>query len=186
MGALSRIGKKTTEKQTVDEQAEQYLTFVLGSDVFAVPVLKIREVIEYPSVTAVPMTPSFIRGVTNVRGSVLPIIDLSARFGRDSSQNTKRTCVVIVEVTKEEDKQEIGMVVDQVNSVFEIPRKDIALPPDFGMKIRTDFINGVCRLGDRFVIILDVDRVLSFSDLAIIDDVIQHSVLAESSMNTEP
>lgn len=148
------------------EENQQYLTFMLGGEMFAIGILGIKEIIEYGHLTSVPLMPAHIRGVINLRGAVVPVIDLSARFGRDGTQVTRRTCIVILEVLAGEGKQDIGVVVDAVNEVVEIPADQIEPAPDFGARIRTDFIQGMGKVGERFVIILSVNHVLSVEELA--------------------
>jgi purine-binding chemotaxis protein CheW len=138
---------------------EQFLTFILGSDMFAIGILAIKEIIEYQELTVVPMMPEAIRG------AVVPVIDLSARFGRRPSNVTKRTCIVIVEVRNEDERQDIGVVVDAVNQVIEINANEIEPAPAFGTKLRTDFIRGMGKVLGRFVVLLDVARVLSLDEI---------------------
>jgi purine-binding chemotaxis protein CheW len=147
---------------------QQYLTFMLGGEMFAIGILNIKEIIEYGRLTTVPMMPGFIRGVINLRGSVVPVIDLSARFGRPSTEITRRSCNVIIEVDAEDDKQDIGIVVDSVSEVLEIPATDIEPPPAFGARIRSDFISGMGKVDGRFVIVLDLGKVLSVGELAML------------------
>lgn len=144
----------------------QYLTFILGGETFALGIMRIKEIIEYGHLTEVPMVPGYIRGVINLRGSVVPVIDLAVRFGRAPSELARRTCVVIIEAGTAEARQDLGVIVDAVNEVMEIPTDQIEPPPSFGARIRTEFIAGMGKVGDRFVIILDVDHVLSLEDLA--------------------
>lgn len=165
MGALVR---KAAQALAVQKEEEQYLTFLLGSEMFAMDILGIREIIEYGSLTSVPMMPEFIRGVINLRGAVVPVVDLSARFGRAASAVTRRTCIVIIETENEGESQEIGVVVDSVSEVLEIPAANIEPPPNFGARIRADFISGMGKVKDKFVIILDADKVLSVSELAML------------------
>ena len=147
------------------EQARQYLTFMLGREVFALGILGVKEIIEYSNLTEVPMMPACMRGVINLRGSVVPVIDLSVRFGRQASNRTRRTCIVIIEVLAQEQRKDIGIIVDAVDSVLEIPDSDIEPPPTFGAKIRADFIQGMGKVNGRFVILLDVNHVLALDDL---------------------
>jgi len=144
----------------------QYLTFMLAGEVFAVGILAVKEIIEYRGLTEVPMMPACVRGVINLRGAVVPVIDLPARFGRPTSQVTKRTCTVIVEVQAADERHVIGMVVDAVNEVIEIPPSDIEPAPSFGTRIRSDFIQGMGKVRDKFVILLDADQVLSIDEAA--------------------
>jgi len=165
MGALVR---KAAQAPVVQQEEEQYLTFLLGSEMFAMDILGIKEIIEYGNLTSVPMMPEFIRGVINLRGSVVPVVDLSARFGRTASTVTRRTCIVIIEANNEGEIQDIGVVVDSVSEVLEIAAANIEPPPNFGTKIRADFISGMGKVKDKFVIILDADKVLSVEELAML------------------
>lgn len=161
-----RHGAAQTAAETLERR--QFLTFLLSDETFAMGILAIKEIIEFGHVTVVPMMPSFVRGVINLRGSVVPVVDLSARFGRQPVQRTRRTCVIIVEVADEDGSQDIGLVVDAVNAVVEIEEDQIEPPPAFGAGIRSDFIEGMGKFNDRFVIILKPDKVLSTSDLALL------------------
>lgn len=154
--------------EAAGQDLEQYLTFMLGGETFAIGILHIKEIIEYGQLTTVPMMPDFIRGVINLRGAVVPVIDLSSRFGGRRSEVTRRSCIVILELHVEEETQVIGVVVDAVNEVLEIAAGDIEPPPAFGTRIRTDFIAGMGKVQEKFVIILDVDNVLSVEDLGLI------------------
>lgn len=165
MGALVKSGGGEVQLAQA-ATVQQFLTFTLGSEMFAVGTLSVKEIIEYGQLTEVPMMPSFIRGVINLRGAVVPVIDLSARFGRAATEITRRTCIVIIEVPSGEDKQDIGVVVDSVSEVLEIPAGDIEPPPAFGAKIRTDFIYGMGKVAGKFVILLDVGKVLSVDEIA--------------------
>jgi purine-binding chemotaxis protein CheW len=168
MGAQT-LANKQNLGQTAEEQAQQYLTFLLGGEMFAIGILAIKEIIEYGNLTEVPMMPEFIRGVINLRGAVVPVVDLSARFGRKRTEVTRRTCIVIVEVVSEDEKHDIGVVVDAVSEVLEIPDGEIEPAPSFGTKIRTDFIDGMGKVSSKFVIILNVDNVLSQDDMAMLE-----------------
>ena len=151
-----------------DAGPQQYLTFSLGGEVFALGILNVKEIIEFGNITETPMMPAFIRGVINLRGAVVPVIDLSARFGGETSAVSRRTCIVIVELGDGDDRQDLGVIVDAVNEVLEIPRGDIEPPPSFGAKIRADFIQGMGKVDSRFVIILNVDRVLSTEEITML------------------
>jgi purine-binding chemotaxis protein CheW len=152
-------------------EANQYLTFTLGGEMFAVGILNVKEIIEYGSLTEIPMMPAFIRGVINLRGAVVPVIDLAARFGGRATEVGRRTCIVIVEMQQEEGRHDIGIMVDAVSEVLEIAAADIEPPPAFGAKIRADFIAGMGKVNSKFVIILDIMRVLSVDEMAAIADV---------------
>ena len=150
----------------VDEAPSQYLTFSLGGEMFAVGILNVKEIIEYGNLTEIPMMPAFIRGVINLRGSVVPVIDLSARFGGKSAELGRRTCIVIVEVSDAEMQHDIGIMVDAVSEVLDIPNSEIEPPPTFGAKIRADFIFGMGKVVGKFVIILNINKVLSVEEIA--------------------
>jgi purine-binding chemotaxis protein CheW len=143
----------------------QYLTFVLSGEIFAMGILAIKEILEYTHLTAVPMTPDYIRGVINLRGAVVPVLDLSVRFGKEPSPVTKKTCIVIMEVKAGAQSHDIGVVVDTVNAVLDIPPSDVELPPAFGARIRTDFIQGMAKINNKFVILLNVNQALATDEL---------------------
>ena len=147
-------------------ETQQYLTFSLGGEMFAVGILNVKEIIEYGDLTQIPMMPGFIRGVINLRGAVVPVIDLAARFGSASAAVQKRTCNVIVEVRQEGYKHDIGIMVDAVSEVLEIAAADIEPAPSFGARIRADFIAGMGKVGGKFVIILYIQKVLSAEEIA--------------------
>lgn len=144
----------------------QYLTFSLGQGEYAIAVLRVREIIEHETVTRVPSTPAFVRGVINLRGSVVAVVDLARKFGLPESPVTKRTCIVIVEVESENGKLVMGVLADAVNQVVEFRPEEIEAPPSFGTPVRVDYLQGLGKLGGEFVLILDTDRVLSAGELA--------------------
>ena len=169
MGALVKTGGAVAA--AAHQEDAQYLTFLLGGEMFAIGILGIKEIIEYGSLTAVPMMPEFIRGVINLRGAVVPVVDLSARFGRKASEVTRRSCIVILEVEADGadgERQDVGVVVDSVSEVLAIAAGEIEPPPSFGAKIRTDFISGMGKVGGKFVIILNAGRVLSVDEMAML------------------
>ena len=153
------------------EQAQQYLTFMLGSEVFGIGILAIKEIIEYGNITEVPMMPDYVRGVINLRGVVVPVADLLVRFGKKPCAITKRACIVITEIVSNGERHDMGIAVDAVNAVLEIPACDVQPPPAFGSTIRTDFIQGMGRVNGKFVILLNVDRVLTTAEFAGISQV---------------
>lgn len=150
------------------EEEQQYLIFTLVGEAFGVAILCIKEIIEYGQVTAVPMMPAFLRGVINLRGAVVPVVDLAARFGRECTPVSRRTCIVIIEIEMEHEQHVVGVIVDAVNEVIEIPRANIEPPPAFGVRIRTDFIEGMGKVDGKFVIILNVAQVLSFEEMSLL------------------
>lgn len=160
------------------EDDRQYLTFSVGEEMFAIGIMAIREIIEYGEVTEVPMMPPFIRGVINLRDAVVPVIDLAVRFGRGPRAVGRRTCIVIIEVASAKGSQEIGIVVDAVSAVLCIPGADIEAAPEFGARIRTELISGMGKVAGRFVIILNVDRILSMDEIAILASLGQSALAA--------
>lgn len=143
----------------------QHLSFRVRQARYALPIDLVREIIEYGQVTTVPMMPPFIHGVINLRGNVVPVLDLAARFGFELSVPNKRTCIVIIELNLDEQQQRIGLVVDAVDAVLDIETDKVEQAPPFGAGIRTDFIAGMARDERGFTIILDVRRVLSLDDI---------------------
>jgi purine-binding chemotaxis protein CheW len=157
--------KTSNDTNTSTIEDHQYLVFTLGQESFAIGILHVKEIIEYGQLTEVPMMPEVVRGVINLRGSVVPVVDLSIRFWKRPLQMGRRSCIVIVELAWEDGKRTMGIMVDSVNKVADIPENDIEPPPSFGSKIRTDFIDGMAKLDSRFVIILNANRVLSLDEL---------------------
>ena len=172
MGQLAQQSPATRGKPPLAAAAlggvdiQQYLTFQLTGEMYAVGILNVKEIIEYGSLTEIPMMPAFIRGVINLRGSVVPVIDLAARFGGRATETSRRTCIVIIELAHEDERHDIGIVVDAVSEVLEVSDADIEPAPAFGAKIRADFIAGMGKIGGKFVIILDIRKVLSVDEIA--------------------
>ena len=166
MSQLHPAERSSAAPPTLAAQPQQYLTFMLSGEMFAMGILAIKEIIEYTGVTDVPMMPPYLRGVINLRGAVVPVADLSVRFGKPASAVTKRTCIVIVEIVTQDGSHDIGVVVDTVNAVLDIPPADIEPPPAFGTRIRTDFIQGMAKVDGKFVILLEVNHILDFEEMA--------------------
>lgn len=143
----------------------QYLGFHLAGEECAIAILRVREILEYETVTRVPGTPPWVRGVMNLRGSVVPVIDLSAKLGLAAAAVTKRTCIVVCEVDLDGERVAMGVMADSVTQVLELSAADVEPPPAFGTAVRVDYLLGLGRVGDRFVLLLDVDRVLSAAEL---------------------
>jgi len=158
----------------VQEQSNQYLTFLVGKESFAIRITDVKEIIEMSSVTRVPMTPDYIHGVINLRGSVVPVVDLSARLGKGCTEISKRSCIILVEIELTDSAQLIGMLVDEVQEILDIALENIQSAPDFGSEIRTDFIQAMGRVGDNFIILLAINRVLSVDELAQLNKVSQN------------
>ncbi|WP_417069708.1 chemotaxis protein CheW [Niveibacterium terrae] len=162
---LQAVSTRQAAPELPSAEAQQFLTFTLGSEHFAIAIQAIREIIEFPRLTAIPLTPAFLAGVINLRGAVVPVIDLSVRFGRARTGVGRRSCIVIVEVMMGEELQPLGVIVDAVDEVVEIDAAQIERRPDFGAGIRADFVSGMLRLGSSFVVALNLDRVLSGEEL---------------------
>jgi len=146
--------------------ATQFLTFSLGEEVFAMDIRTVREIIQHGAMTTVPLMPEFVRGVINLRGAVVPVIDLHARFGRAAARVGKKTCIVIFDSLRDGERVELGLMVDAVSEVIEIAANHIEAPPNFGAAVKREFISGMGKVGERFVIILDADRAFDVADMA--------------------
>jgi purine-binding chemotaxis protein CheW len=165
MGLNTRSSEAPDSRNEADRN--RFLTFHLGRDIMAMDIRAIKEVIQYAEITSVPLVPPSIRGVINLRGSVVPVVDLAVRFGWASTEVARRTCVVIVELEQVSGANAVlGVVVDQVREVLEIPPEDIEPPPAFGSQVRLDFILGVGKVKGHFILLLDVNRVLSIEELS--------------------
>jgi len=143
----------------------QYLTFQLGEEDFALDVSNAREILEFSTITKVPKTPEYMRGVINLRGSVVPVLDMRLKFGMSITEKTVDTCIIVVEVSIEGENAIIGALVDSVQEVFSLEPDQIEPAPKIGLQLKTEFIRGMGKKDDRFIIILDIDRVFSFEDL---------------------
>lgn len=148
------------------EQKKQYLAFGLGGESFAIDISHVKEVIHYDELTEVPLMPPFIRGVINLRGAMVPVIDLSVRFGRTPTKIVQRTCIVILEVPRSESVVVVGVIVEKVSEVLDLAPSDIEPPPAFGTDARSECLSGVGKIGAGFVILLDVRHVLSRTELS--------------------
>ena len=147
-------------------ETRQYLTFKLADEVFAVDVAKVREILEFSTITKVPQTPAFMRGVINLRGSVVPVMDMRLKFGMAETEKTINTCIVVVEVESGGETLVVGALADSVQEVFELEPGQIEPAPRIGTKLDTDFILGMGKHGDQFIMILDIDRVFGAEELA--------------------
>ena len=143
----------------------QYLTFKLDEEVFALDVAKVREILEYTGITKVPQTPDFMRGVINLRGSVVPVIDLRLKFGMSATERTVNTCIIVVEVELRDETLILGVLADSVQEVIEMEPEQIEAPPHIGTHLNTDFIKGMGKHNNRFIMILDSDKIFSGEEL---------------------
>ena len=150
--------------QTLLEKEGKYLTFALGPEEYGLEILKVREIIGYMDITAVPQTPHHVKGVINLRGQVIPVIDLRAKFGMETTDVTEQTCIIVVETSQGHRKFSTGIVVDRVQEVLDIAGEDIEEAPQFGSSVNTDFILGMGKIGESVKILLDIDRVLAGTD----------------------
>lgn len=168
---------QSAEKVAVKPEDGQYLIFLLARETYAISILNIKEIIEYGQITPVPMVPKFVRGVINLRGAVVPVIDLQARLGRESSPVGKRTCIVIFEIQGEDDRREVvGAVVDTVSEVLSIPADQIERAPQFGANLRADFISGMGKINENFFIILNLEKILSLDELSSLVELVDKKV----------
>ncbi|MBS1209113.1 MAG: chemotaxis protein CheW [Proteobacteria bacterium] len=163
---VAETGRERVAAGQTDQPLAQFLTFTLSGELFAIGILSVKEIIEYHRLTEVPMMPESVRGVINLRGAAVPVLDLQARFGRPAATVGKRTCIVIVEIEAGSDRQVVGMIVDAVDEVIEIAASEILPPPSLGTRIRADFIRGMGKIKGRFVIVLDADRIFSRETMA--------------------
>lgn len=160
--------KSADSGATTADAPLQYLTFTLGDEVFAMDIRTVREIIQHTSMTTVPLMPDFVHGVINLRGAVVPVIDLQSRFGRRQTQIGKKTCVVIFDASREGERIELGLMVDAVSEVVDISSADIEPTPSFGTSIAREFILGVGKVDQDFIPIIDTDKALSMDDMAAI------------------
>jgi purine-binding chemotaxis protein CheW len=167
-----------TASATPELAVAQYLTFALGREVFAMDIRTVREIIQVGPMTTVPLMPNFVRGVINLRGAVVPVIDLQARFGRPPATVGKKTCVIIFDAVRDGERVELGLLVDAVSEVIEIAPSQIEPPPNFGTAVRRDFIQGMGKVANRFVIILEPDKAFDVTEMAELCEAAQHGVAA--------
>ena len=149
-------------------EATQYLTFKLDNEVFALDITKVREVQDFTTITKVPRTPEFMRGVINLRGSVLPVVDLRLKFGLPKTEQTVSTCIIVTEVTVDGETTLLGALADSVQEVIELNAEQIEPAPKIGTRLNTEFIKGMGKQNGRFVIILDINKVFSTDELALV------------------
>ncbi|MDP2158347.1 MAG: chemotaxis protein CheW [Nitrospirota bacterium] len=151
-------------------ETTQYLTFKLGDEIFALDISKVREVLDYANITKVPRTPDFMRGVINLRGNVVPVVDMRLKFGMTKTEQTVNTCIIIVEISIEGETTVLGALTDAVQEVIELGPEQIEPAPRIGTRLRTEFIRGMGKRDDHFIIILDIDRVFSADELSLVQD----------------
>lgn len=150
---------------TGEKETRQYLTFQLADETFAIHVAKVREILDLIGITKVPRTPDFMRGVINLRGGVVPVVDLKQKFGMEQTERTVDTCIIVMEVTIDGETTIVGALADSVEEVVELEPEQIEPPPRIGIKLDFNFISGMGKLGEQFVIILNTDRIFSFEQI---------------------
>lgn len=158
-----------TEKLNQEKEGK-YLTFGLAEEEYGISILKVKEIIGMMSITSVPQMPAFVKGVINLRGKVIPVVDLRLKFGMEAIAYTERTCIIVVEIESRAGTIQIGLVVDSVSEVLNIKGEDIEEAPTFGAKLNTDYILGMAKIGRGVKILLDIDRVLSAEDVAVLKE----------------
>jgi len=168
----------STPTPDVTGTAQQFLSFTLDGEAFAIDIRTVREIIQHGSVTPVPLMPDFVRGVINLRGAVVPVIDLQARFGRPPATISKKTCVVIVDSARHGERMELGLMVDAVSEVISLEPSQIEPPPQFGGATRRDFIAGMGKRGKRFVVLLDPERAFDIDEMAALCETSQMALAA--------
>ncbi|MCP4704816.1 MAG: chemotaxis protein CheW [candidate division Zixibacteria bacterium] len=164
------IESGSAESAVVEDRAGKYLTFRLDNEEYGLEILKVREIIGLMDITSVPKTPEYVRGIINLRGSVIPVLDLKKKFDMGAIEDTEETCVIVVEVTLAENKVMMGIIVDAVSEVLEIKENEIENAPAFGTNVNTQFILGIGKVKDEVKILLDIDEVLTASDIAMMED----------------
>jgi len=162
-------------------QAEKCLTFTLADEVYGIGILKVQEIIGIMPVTRVPRTPAFVRGVINLRGKVIPVVDLRLKFGLATTPDTERTCIIVVQVAGEGRQMTTGVLVDEVSEVMDIPGDRIEPTPDFGAGVDTAYLKGIGKIDRQVILLLDIDAVLSDDQIVLLQD-----VAAQEQVDGEP
>lgn len=160
------VQRKQKKAVVLSAATKQFLTFRIGNEQYGLELSQTREIIEYGGITSVPLMPNFLRGVINLRGEVVPVIDLAVRLGRKSVEVQKRTCIIVVELNNSQQNHVLGLLADAVSEVIEIDDESIEDAPSFGAHIRADFIQGIAKRDDDFVVLLDANNTLSIRELA--------------------
>jgi purine-binding chemotaxis protein CheW len=153
-------------------ETTQYLTFRLGEEIFALDIAKVREVLDYTNITKVPRTPEFMRGVINLRGNVVPVVDMRLKFGMTKTEQTVNTCIISVEISVDGDTTVLGVLSDSVQEVLDLGPDQIEPAPRIGTRLKTEFIRGMGKRDDHFVIILDIDKIFSADELSLVQETV--------------
>lgn len=152
------------------QEAQQVLTFHIGGDTYAIDILRVREIVEYQTVTRVPTAPVWIRGVVNLRGNVVPALDLAVKLGLPGAPVGRRTCIVLVEVELQGEETVLGIIADAVDQVVDLTPDDVEPPPSFGARVHSDYLLGMAKLGARLALLLDIDRILTSDEMLRVED----------------
>lgn len=163
-----------TATLALTDRAGKYLTFQLGDEEYGIEILKVQEIIGIMNITRVPRTPPYVRGVINLRGKVIPVVDLRLAFGMPSKEYTGRTCIIVVQVTKASSEIVMGVIVDDVSEVANVNGEQIEPPPSFGAAVDNEFIHGMAKVNEKVLILLNIDRALSDDDLASVGAAMQN------------
>ncbi len=167
---MSQVTEATDQKAEISEVGEQlagkYLTFLLGEEEYGIEILKVQEIIQMQKVTQVPKAPQFVRGVINLRGKVIPVVELRNKFGMETQEDTEKTCIIVVLIQAGDNAITMGIIIDEVKEVLDIGKGEIEETPSFGASIETDFIMGVGKVGETVKMLLDIDKVLSAGELS--------------------
>jgi purine-binding chemotaxis protein CheW len=180
------MGASNQEKNQLALSTVQYLTFLTAGEEYAIGIVKVREIIEYEAVTTVPNTPVWIRGVTNLRGRVLPVVDLAVKFGLPDSRISKFSCVIVTDVMFQGENLTMGVLADSVCQVVELSADQIEATPPFGTRIKTEYLLGMGALGKKFCLILDIDKVLSTDELLAVTESVADESAADPSADGVP
>jgi purine-binding chemotaxis protein CheW len=180
MGATNQ-GKKQLPLSTV-----QYLTFFTAGEEYAIGIVKVSEIVEYETVTTVPNTPIWIHGVTNLRGRVIPVVDLAVKFGMPASRISKFSCIIVTEVMFQGEKLTMGVLADAVSQVIELSADEIEQTPPFGTRVKTEYLLGMGALGKKFCLILDIDKVLSADELLAVTESVSDDASSETAAAEVP
>ena len=168
-----KAGQDARGSNRVTLEGGKYLTFLMAKEKYGLEILKVREIIGMMDITAVPTIPAYVRGVINLRGKVIPVIDLRLKFGMEAKEDGQRTCIIVVNLARTLQELTMGIIVDEVAEVINIGQSQMEPPPSFGANIRTDFILGMGKVDHRVMTLLDIDRVLSGEEIAILDKAAQ-------------
>jgi purine-binding chemotaxis protein CheW len=180
MGATNQ-GKNQLPLSTV-----QYLTFFTAGEEYAIGIVKVSEIVEYETVTTVPNTPTWIHGVTNLRGRVIPVVDLAVKFGLPASRISKFSCIIVTEVMFQGEKLTMGVLADAVSQVIELSAEEIEQTPPFGTRVKTEYLLGMGALGKKFCLILDIDKVLSADELLAVTESVSDVASSETEAAEVP